>query len=257
MLWRTTLVRVILWPLSLAWAAGASWKLDRAMRNRRRLETPVLSIGGIGMGGAGKTPFALHLARRFQDEGREPGILTRGYRRRVPEKSTVLPAGTRAKITLTGDEAQLFLRAGVAHVGIGADRYRTGRALEKKLHPQIILLDDGFQHWRLERDVDLVLIDALDPFSGGALFPLGRLREPLSALARADAFVITRVEPGSPIAGITARLRQYNKSAAVLCSRVGPRRWIDLETGIEQTIDWIRRFLDALAEQPMSYIHKP
>ena len=227
---RSLPARLPLWALSWVWAAGAAVKQRRARGKRRALQTPVVSIGGISMGGAGKTPFTLHLARRFREETRQPAILTRGYRRRVPEKSTVLAAGSTAKITLTGDEAQLFLRSGVVHVGIGADRYRTGRAVEEKLHPDLILLDDGFQHWQLARDLDVVLIDALDPFGGGALFPLGHLREPLTGLDRAGAFLITKIEPGSPVEGIKELLRRHNERAPVFCSRVVPRRWIEFGT---------------------------
>jgi len=224
----TTLAYLFLLPLTWLWAVGTAWKKSAAMRNRRRLRTPVISVGGIGMGGAGKTPFTLHLARNLKEQGESPAILTRGYRRRVPEKSTVLPAGTLARITLTGDEAQLFLRAGVADVGIGADRFATGKALEERLHPSVMLLDDGFQHWRLKRDLDIVLIDALEPFTRGALFPLGRLREPMEALRRADLFLITRAEPGAPLLGIERRLREHNLEAPIFRSSVTPSRWISV-----------------------------
>src|SRR5258708_4332151 len=105
-------------------------------------------------------------------------------------------AGAPAPTVMTGDEAQIFVRAAVAHVGIGSDRWEVGREVEARSHADVFLLDDGFQHRRLKRDVDIVLIDALDPFAGGALFPRGRLREPLPGLARADMFVITRAQPG-------------------------------------------------------------
>ena len=184
------------------------------------------------MGGAGKTPCVLFLAERLNAAGTQPAILTRGYRRRYPEKSTVLPAGASARTSLTGDEAQLFLRAGVAPLGIGADRHATGALLESRFHAEVILLDDGFQHWRLERQLDIVLIDSLDPFSGDALFPMGRLREPLAALERADVFLITRAEPGRPLDGIATRLRRYNSRAPIFRSRLVPLEWVDLETGL-------------------------
>jgi tetraacyldisaccharide 4'-kinase len=222
---------LVLKPLSWLWAAGGAWKRSRAMASRRWLSTPVISIGGIGMGGAGKTPFTLHLAQRLKDHGRTPAILTRGYRRRVPAKSTVLEAGAAARVTITGDEAQLFLRAGTAHVGIGADRYATGKAVEERLHADVMLLDDGFQHWRLGRTVDFVLIDALDAFAGGDVFPAGRLREPLGALTRADAFLITRADSGSPLEGIRQRLREFNSEAPIFVSRVVPLAWVDAATG--------------------------
>jgi len=222
---------LLLKPLSWVWLAGVTWRRARALRRRRRLSVPVVSIGGLGVGGAGKTPFTVHLARRLHEGGRHVAVLTRGYRRRVPEKMTVLEADSSAPVSVTGDEAQLILRAGVAHLGIGADRYRTGRLVEQRFHPDVILLDDGFQHWQLHRDLDIVLIDALNPWCDGDLLPLGRLREPLSALRRAGLFVITRAEPGTPLDGIRARLEELNPQAPVFQSRMRPKQWIDAGSG--------------------------
>jgi tetraacyldisaccharide 4'-kinase len=98
--------------------------------------------------------------------------------------------GADAPISLTGDEAQILLRSG--DVGIGSDRWATGIAMEKQFNSDLFLLDDGFQHSRLHRDIDVVLLDGLDPLGGDAVFPEGRLREPVSALERADVLIITR-----------------------------------------------------------------
>jgi len=221
----------LLRPLAGLWGLGVRWLRARALARRVRLETPVISVGSLAVGGAGKTPFVLHLAQRLQASGRRPAILTRGYRRRFPAHATILPAGAAASTALTGDEAQIFLRSGVAPVGIGADRYALGRLIEERFHPDVILLDDGFQHWRLERLLDIVLIDALDPFGGDALLPLGRLREPVRELARADLIVLTRAEPGLPLAGIEARLRAVNSRAPIIRCRVTPLGWVHLRTG--------------------------
>jgi tetraacyldisaccharide 4'-kinase len=182
--------------LSWIWRAGVA--LDRRFTTPKRLPKPVISVGGLSMGGAGKTPFVLRLAEVLTARGHRVGILTRGYRRRdkVP---IVYPPGERAPIELTGDEAQLFLRAGHAWVGIGANRYLTGRLIEK--HVDLYLLDDGFQHWALHRDLDLVLLDELDPWAGGGVFPAGLLREGPEALARATSVVRPRkiaVNPPPP-----------------------------------------------------------
>ena len=90
----------------------------------------------------------------------------------------------------TGDEAQLLLRS--CNVGIGANRWSVGKQMEEQFHPDVFLLDDGFQHAKLQRTVDVLLLDGIDPLAGDAVFPLGRLREPLTALERADVIVITR-----------------------------------------------------------------
>lgn len=228
------LERLLLGPLAAAWGVGVRRSRSRALRELHRLDAPVISIGGITMGGTGKTPMVEWLARRLRDAGHTPSILTRGYRRRSVEPNIVLPAGSRAGAEVTGDEAQIFVRSGAAHVGVGADRWRTGRLLADHLSTDVFLLDDGFQHWRLHRDLDIVLIDSLDPLGGGHLFPIGRLREPPEALSRAGAFVLTRCEPGCPTAGIEHQLRQYNPTAPLFLSRVIPERWVDLESGAER-----------------------
>lgn len=215
--------RWFLWPLSRLWLLGA-W-LDRKLARPTRLATQVISVGGVTAGGAGKTPFTLWLAGMLRAQGRQPAVLTRGYRRRAPERVTILAPGEAAPVERTGDEAQVYLRAGVGPVGIGADRAVAGRAIEERFHPDVFVLDDGFQHHRLARDVDIVLIDALNPFGGGQPIPLGRLREDLPALARAHIVVVTRVEPGMRIDGIEAVVRRYNPRARLFTARVKPTAW--------------------------------
>jgi len=223
----------LLQPLTLLWRAGATlhgrWRLAR----RERLGASTVSVGGITMGGAGKTPFVLWLAERLKRQGLAPAILTRGYRRRESSGDVVLAPGESAPVEVTGDEAQIYIRSGVAAVGIGANRVRVGRRMEEKFRPDIFLLDDGFQHRRLARDLDIVLIDALDPFGGGALPPAGRLREPLNALERANLLVITRATPGREFAGLKAELRRWNPRAPILLCRTVPDIWVRAGSGEE------------------------
>jgi tetraacyldisaccharide 4'-kinase len=221
--------RAVLWPLTLLWRIGLVIK--RRLARKKRLDTPVISFGGIGAGGAGKTPCVLHVAERLKADGCRPAILTRGYGRARGEPFIVLAPGDTMPVAATGEEAQLFLRAGVAPVGIGVDRYKTGQMVEHRFQPDVMLLDDGFQHWRLARCLDVVLIDALDPFANGALIPLGRLREPLAALERADVFLLTRAVPGTPISAIEARLSRINPRAPIFRSRVVPLQWVNYSTG--------------------------
>jgi len=182
------------------------------------------------MGGAGKTPMVDHLAERLRERGNHPAILTRGYRRRSIETTILVEAGEPAPVSFTGDEAQIFVQSGYAHAGIGANRFETGRLLEEKYRPDIFLLDDGFQHTKLKRDLDLVLIDALKPFGGGAVFPLGQLREPLSALSRAGAFVIMRAAPDREYQGVVRQLQAINPRAPMFRARLVHRYWVDYRT---------------------------
>lgn len=218
-------------PLAWIWEAGVRRDRARGLARQKKLARPVISVGGITMGGAGKTPLVEWLAARLYENGQQPAILTRGYRRRSVQDKIIITAGAPCTPALTGDEAQIFVRSGIAHVGIGRNRYETGRLLEDRLNPDIFLLDDGFQHWPLARELDVVLIDALDPFGGGAMFPQGRLREPLDGLARAGAFVITRTEPGVSTAAIEGVLRTHNPRAPVFRSRVVPAFWRELHSG--------------------------
>ncbi len=213
---------LVLGPLGALWAWGA--RRNRARAVAQRLDTPVISVGGISMGGAGKTPTVLTLAKHFRD----PAILTRGYKRLLAEEATVVPRGTEAPIDRTGDEAQIFVRSHQAHVGVGSDRYTVGRAMEAALQPEVFLLDDGFQHHRLAREFDLVLLDARDPFSGDAPFPLGRLREMPEALDRATAILLTRTERGRVYTALRRRLR----SVPIYRSRVVAETWVDARTGL-------------------------
>ncbi len=177
-------VESILWPLSLPYGAVAHLRA-RAYRTgilrQSRLDGVVISVGNLTTGGTGKTPMVLWIAQRLLAEGKSTGILTRGYR------------GESGAAGATSDEVRLLqARLGdrVAF-GVGADRFARGSELAKR-GVEWFVLDDGFQHLQLARDVDIVLVDATNPFGGGHLLPAGRLREPQSALSRANIIVITR-----------------------------------------------------------------
>jgi tetraacyldisaccharide 4'-kinase len=174
----------LLWPLSVPYGAVARLRArayEIGLLRQRRLHGVVISVGNITAGGTGKTPMVLLLAERLLAEGKKTGILTRGYR------------GEASSTGSTSDEVQLLqARLGdrVAF-GIGADRFARGSELATR-GVEWFLLDDGFQHLKLARDVDIVLLDAANPFGGGHLLPAGRLREPKTAISRADIVVITR-----------------------------------------------------------------
>ena len=125
-------------------------------------------------------------------------------------------------------------------LGIGRDRYSVGRKLEGSQPVDILVLDDGFQHFKLKRDLDLVLIDALDPFGAGEMIPLGRLREPLSALGRADAFLLTRTEPGGCYDGLIRRLRGLNPQAPVFAARSRAATAVNTVSGEGTPIERLR-----------------
>jgi tetraacyldisaccharide 4'-kinase len=194
-----TLKQSLLWPLSLPYGAAAHLRA-RAYRKgilrSQRLDGVVISVGNLTTGGTGKTPMVLWIAERLLADGKNVGILTRGYRGEKiarAAKNNSQAAATANALTTTSDEVRLLqTRLGNrVQFGVGANRYAQGRELAK-LGVNWFVLDDGFQHLQLARDVDIVLIDATNPFSGGRLLPSGHLREPRSALSRADIIVITR-----------------------------------------------------------------
>ena len=158
---------------------------------RRRLRRPVISIGNIAAGGRGKTPFTAFVARELLAMGERPAVLSRGYRRTDPQDGAVIVRdadGIRADLARSGDEPLMLARQLPGAIVITSpDRYLGGRVAEQHLGATVHLLDDGFQHFQIDRDVDVVLVAREDITA--ATFPSGRLREPADVLIAADAIV--------------------------------------------------------------------
>jgi tetraacyldisaccharide-1-P 4'-kinase len=196
----------LLWPLSLLYsmiARAKAWCYARGIFRKRKLPGTVIGVGNLTVGGTGKTPMVLAIAERLAQEGKHAAILTRGYRGTTHAGASGVPQSD--EVALLRDRL-----AGKVQLGVGADRYKNGMVLARHGIDWFVL-DDGFQHLKLSRDADVVLIDATDPFGGGTVLPAGRLREPLSALRRADIVVITRsVQAPSP--AIEAIVRRHTSS---------------------------------------------
>jgi tetraacyldisaccharide 4'-kinase len=200
----------LLWPASLPYGAVAHLRARayrRGILRQRRLEGVVISVGNLTVGGTGKTPMVLWIAERLLSEGKRVGILTRGYRGEGDRAARTDEFGDAVAVRgSTSDEVRL-LAARLNHrveIGVGADRYARGKELAKQ-GVEWFVLDDGFQHLQLARDVDIVLVDATNPFGGGHVLPAGRLREPRTALERADVIVITRSERAPAIEAAVRR----------------------------------------------------
>jgi tetraacyldisaccharide 4'-kinase len=181
-----TVARAGLTLLSGGWALAQSVKSGAygvGLRRARRLPVPVISVGNLAVGGTGKTPFVAWLVQRLRVRGRVPGVLARGYGPPVP-----------GGLSDEGAVLEHLLGPGLPQVE-DPDRLRGGRRLLRE-HPEVdvLVLDDGFQHRRLHRDLDVVLVDARNPLGFGRLLPRGLLRERPAALARAGVVVLTRVE---------------------------------------------------------------
>jgi tetraacyldisaccharide 4'-kinase len=226
--------------LELAYYLGLRARTSYDAWRARKLPVPVISIGNITTGGTGKTPATAALAAEAQRRGRRPCVLTRGYRGRLKGPALVSPDMEEAQ---AGDEALLLAEklVGVPVVK-GKDRYASGMyALTSAPRPDLFILDDGFQHRRLVRDVDVLLINAASPFDNGRLLPVGHLREPLPAMKRAHAIVLTRSDCVSEdaIDGLTRAVRRHNAHAPVFRAVHGPSFVRTLE-GERRPLTWLR-----------------
>ena len=201
----------------------------------------MISVGNLTMGGTGKTPCVLRLAELLRERGRKPGILTRGYGRISPVDRTGAAGGRGGAHGGIGRRAADF--PALAR-GAGGDRGATvfgrARCWRSVRRSDVMLLDDGFQHVKLARNFDVVLIDALNPFGGGEVFPVGRLREPVQGLARADAIVITRSEASDLGQAIERAVRRWNPRAPIFQARIQPEWWVEHRTGQHYRTDEFR-----------------
>jgi tetraacyldisaccharide 4'-kinase len=184
---------------------------------RRRLRRPVISVGNLAVGGRGKTPLVATIARLLLESGERPAVLSRGYARTDPQPGVVVvrdPSGMRSDLARSGDEPLMLARqlAG-ASVLVCEDRYLAGCIAEHHLQTTVHVLDDGFQHLQLDRDVDILLLGS-DDVRHPVTLPAGRLREPLDTLVCADAIVasdgveVEEVDPDRPVFRARRRIGQ-------------------------------------------------
>lgn len=204
-----------------------------SLRHREKLPYRVISIGNITVGGTGKTPATIAIAQEAKERGYGPVILTRGYKGSVKGPCFVSKGeGTLLSVREAGDEPVLMSEKlpGVPVVK-GGNRYESGMFALQNMDSRLsgtgsqplFILDDGFQHWKLCRDKDVLLIDSGDPFGNRSLLPIGKLREPLEAIGRADIVVLTKCKgpdgfQGSNIEGIVSEIKTYNANAPVFLS---------------------------------------
>ena len=215
---------IALAPFSALYSAAVrarSHGYQKQFLKTHRVSVPVISVGNITVGGTGKTPLVKWLAECLAGKGRKVCILSRGYRRDNAKSRVVVSDGEQilSDVTHAGDEAMMLAHSllGKAAVVCDADRVAGAAWAVQHLNRDVLLLDDGFQHRRLERDLDIVTIDATNPFGNGRLLPAGILREPVSSLNRADCIVLTRVSD-QVRPELIERLRRTS-SAPVLTSR--------------------------------------
>ncbi len=218
-------VAFVLLPCAYLYAKGQQARVElyrHGILRTRELGCPVISIGNLTVGGSGKTPFTIWLAQRCIESSMRVLVLTRGYGRAVRQGSILRTDEDEGwqDTDRYGDEPVLIASSlGVVTVGVGRDRYATGRMALARYGADIVLLDDGFQHLRLSRTVDIVLVPSIETLQRSAVLPAGMLREPLSALRRAHYIVTTSLSPCSisgPVADdVMTWYRQFNPSARI------------------------------------------
>lgn len=197
------------------------------------LGVPTVSIGNITVGGTGKTPLVAFIAETLAETGEKVCVLSRGYGRRNPKKRVLVSDGKRilADAPTAGDEpfelAQKLL--GRAIIVADANRVSAGNWAREKFGITAFVLDDAFQHRRVERDVNIVTIDATNPFGNEKLLPSGILREPLENLKRADAIVITRANLVRNVADLKARISKYNPNCPIFASGNSTSKIVNLK----------------------------
>lgn len=191
---------------------------------QKKLNATVISLGNITVGGTGKTPTAERMARMIRDDGHRVAILNRGYRAKWKGSVGVVSDGSKIYMSASeaGDEAYLLAKnlPGVAVI-IGSDRSKTGAYAIDKLGVDVLILDDGYQHWKLYRDLDIVLIDAAaNSFGGNYILPRGTLRETLPHLDRADVCLLTKVDQAEEgnCERVCETIRKYNQRAPIIQS---------------------------------------
>jgi len=199
----------------------------------QRLPCRVISVGNISLGGTGKTPTVINIAGLLAMHGKRPVVLSRGYGRADESQVAVVSDGASfiADPSSGGDEPVLIaMRLPQVPVVVGSDRHRAGTFALDRFHSDVVLLDDGFQHIRLGRDLNIALIDGADPFGNGKLFPAGILREPLDALNRADIVIITREDQAADLVALKKTIRKYT-TARIFCARYVPRDVVNVKSG--------------------------
>ncbi len=207
--------------LSCVYRAGLQLYMlpfDLGIRRRKRLPVPVISIGNITMGGTGKTPMTRYVCEGLLARGRKPAVLSYGYGGSLAGRFGIVSVPEELRLTAreAGDEpVMLASKLPGVPVLVGKHRHETGTHAVREFGTDIAVLDDGFQVWKLHRDLDIVLVDGTAPFDNGRTLPAGRLREPPSALRRAKCIVITGIDSGD----VTAAVSRIAPGASIFSAR--------------------------------------
>jgi tetraacyldisaccharide 4'-kinase len=242
-LWNNKIWGIVWWPLAcvyrwIIFLRNQGFRLG--ILHQTRLSAKVISVGNITVGGTGKTPFVMYCAKILQKESLHTGVLIRGYGRTIKESIFLTGEEENLSPRMTGDEPALLARhLKDIPIAIGSNRIETGIRLCEEYGCEILLLDDGFQHRKLYRDLDVLLMDASNPWGNGFLIPAGPLREPMRQIARADLIVLTRVDEGLNIDKITRSIQKHT-SVPIFQSKHCPVEWITIPDRQTRDLDFLK-----------------
>jgi tetraacyldisaccharide 4'-kinase len=234
-MWRNRGLSRLLYPFSWTYRCAVAIRNARFDRNKNRsvaLPARVISVGNITVGGTGKTPLVISLAEWLQKRGKEVAILSRGYGRKTPEVLTVSDGHyALTDPTVAGDEPVLMAsRLHKIPVIVGKNRLSAGQMCIDQYGSKILILDDGFQHRQIKRNLDIVVIDALEPFGNRWLLPAGPLREPLKSLARADVVILSRTDLAEGHCdAVVSQVRRFT-DAPIFHAIHWAKDWIEIST---------------------------
>ncbi len=188
-----------------------------------KLPKPVICVGNLTLGGSGKTPVVQELLKIFINSKYKPVLLTRGYKRKEQSAENLLVSDCK-KILCSpekaGDEPfQIALNNPGVPVAVGADRYKSARMVLKNYNPDLFILDDGFQHWQLKKDFNIICISASENFQKSRMLPAGNRREPFSAVKRGDLIIITNAEPENNYQNLIIFIKKIYSGIPILLSR--------------------------------------
>ena len=218
------IIKFFLFILSLIYALLLKVIIFLRQHRCRVLEAKVFSIGNLTLGGTGKTILVEYISRYLKDRGHRVAVLTRGYKRRISRAPcTQDKIKTDELYQQMGDEPyMLSLKLGDIPIIVDADRVRGARRALKDSAVDTLVLDDGFQQWHIRKDLEIVTIDAQNPFGNRRIIPRGILREPLKNLSRADVFIITKTNFNPDTEGLKRFLKSLNSSALVFEAKHAP-----------------------------------
>jgi len=212
--WFAATLKVFLFILSCIYGLVIRILIFCGHLNRRKLKAKVISVGNITLGGTGKTPLVEYICRFLKNKGNNVCVLTRGYRRGLK--------------SIADEPSMLQAKLNDIPVIIGSNRIKSAYKAINNFGSDTLVLDDAFQQWRLFKDLEIVVIDAINPFGNTHMIPRGILREPLSSLKRADIFILTKTNINSDTGNMIDRLKRINPSAEIFESMHKPTGFYDI-----------------------------